>query len=122
MGGVAIYRVRSPTCLRLWQLSILPSGTRQQLKSNTKAIYDGSLNFESRSSDQDDTRAGSSFSPNYHTNGRTLRLVRFNVHLLSLHDGSSVSLGLETVTLRPQVCNQPLGYYGLMRVVVTIIK
>ncbi|GFT53501.1 hypothetical protein TNCV_3324821 [Trichonephila clavipes] len=62
-------------------------------KSTTKAVGNGSRNFESRSIDKDDTP-----SPNYFTNGITLRLDRFNMDRLALHGGSSVASGLESTT------------------------
>ncbi|GFT17110.1 hypothetical protein TNCV_4738361 [Trichonephila clavipes] len=42
-------------------------------------------------------------SPNYHTKGKRLSLIRFNVHLPLLHGVSSVKPGLEPATPRPQV-------------------
>ncbi|GFW19906.1 hypothetical protein TNCV_3562091 [Trichonephila clavipes] len=44
-------------------------------------------------------------SPNYHTNGRTISLDRFNVHRPPLQERSSMAQGLEPGTLRFQVSN-----------------
>ncbi|GFT17525.1 hypothetical protein TNCV_4807661 [Trichonephila clavipes] len=49
------------------------------LKSNTRVFSDGPLNFESQSSDEDDTRAGIPF-PNFQTTPTEyFELDRFNV-------------------------------------------
>ncbi|GFU18408.1 hypothetical protein TNCV_1980881 [Trichonephila clavipes] len=68
------------------------------------ALSDGPRNFETRSSDKDNTQASthtlSSSSSKVLANWRSLNLDRFNVHGPPLHVGSSVVQGLESTTLR----------------------
>ncbi|GFS84796.1 circumsporozoite protein [Trichonephila clavipes] len=60
-----------------------PYDTRAKTKTLHESFGDGSRNFEPRSSDEDDTRAGTS-CPNYHTNGWTFELSTDLTYIASL--------------------------------------
>ncbi|GFW64286.1 hypothetical protein TNCV_2415361 [Trichonephila clavipes] len=64
-----------------------------------RAIGNETRNFESRSSEKDDTSADTYPSPSNHINGRRFNLDKFNMHPAPLHDGASVAPGLEHATL-----------------------
>ncbi|GFT58418.1 hypothetical protein TNCV_2119151 [Trichonephila clavipes] len=63
-------------------------------------------NLGLKSSDDNDSRTGT-YSPTYHTKPTNpqedIELHRFDVHLPSLHIGSSVALELEPAKLRQRV-------------------